>query len=134
MPTYHRALCLDTSWVSYLQQHRICDGGPSAGAAIAATQASLGGCQAARHSATRAILFQGASEGLELITLDTGLGLVPFSIDVHASQLGTLTRLVHAVELGLVKEHLVNHANFLSQPCPRAAQQPTNDHRGYPNP
>ena len=33
-----------------------------------------------------------------------GLGLVPFTVDVHASQMGTLTRLIHAVELGLVPE------------------------------
>ena len=33
-----------------------------------------------------------------------GLGLVPFAVDVHASQMGTLTRPIHAVELGLVPE------------------------------
>ena len=33
-----------------------------------------------------------------------GLGLVPFTVDVHASQMGTLTRLIHAVELGLIPE------------------------------
>jgi cyanophycinase len=29
---------------------------------------------------------------------------VPFSVDVHATQWGTLTRLVHAVDAGLVDE------------------------------
>ena len=33
-----------------------------------------------------------------------GLGLVPFAVDVHATQWGTLTRLVHAVDAGLVAE------------------------------
>ena len=33
-----------------------------------------------------------------------GLGLVPFAVDVHATQWGTLTRLVHAVGAGLVEE------------------------------
>jgi cyanophycinase len=33
-----------------------------------------------------------------------GLGLVPFAIEVHTSQMGTLTRLIHAVDLGLVPE------------------------------
>ena len=103
-PTYHQSLCLDISWVNYLQERRICYGGTSAGAAVAANKAILGGWQATRNAETRAILFQGASEGLGLITIHNGLGLVPFSIDVHASQMGTLTRLIHAVELGLVTE------------------------------
>ena len=49
---------------------------------------------------TRQILFQGASEGLEMLTLKSGLGLLPFSVDVHATQWGTLLRLIHAVETG----------------------------------
>jgi cyanophycinase len=33
-----------------------------------------------------------------------GLGLVPFAVDVHAAQWGTLSRLVAAVDAGLVGE------------------------------
>lgn len=33
-----------------------------------------------------------------------GLGLVPFAVDVHASQHGTPTRLMHAIDAGLVQE------------------------------
>lgn len=77
-------------------------GGTSAGAAIAASQALLGGWQFTRDGVTRNILFRGASEGLDPITVKGGLGLFPVAIDVHASQMGTLTRLIHAVEAELV--------------------------------
>lgn len=33
-----------------------------------------------------------------------GIGLVPFSVDVHASQWGTITRLIHAVRTGAVSD------------------------------
>src|SRR5262245_46691807 len=101
-PFYHRALCADPSWVTYLGETQIPYGGTSAGAAIAARNAILGGWQAQRGNTARAMLFQGASEGLEQLTVEPGLGLVPFAVDVHASQSGTLLRLIHAVELGAV--------------------------------
>ncbi len=45
-----------------------------------------------------------AGEDLEELEVRDGLGLVPFAVDVHATQWGTLTRLVHAVGAGLVAE------------------------------
>lgn len=99
-PLYHQALCINTSWLSYLHQHDLPYGGTSAGTAVASQNAILGGWRT--HG--RAILFQGASEGLDLLTVKPGLGLVSFATDVHASQLGTLTRLIHAVEQGLADE------------------------------
>jgi cyanophycinase len=101
-PFYHQALCADPSWVAYLHETHIPYGGTSAGAAIAAQQAIVGGWQARRGGTARAMLFQGASEGLEQLTVAPGLGLAPFAVDVHASQWGTLLRLIHAVELGAV--------------------------------
>jgi cyanophycinase len=103
-PLYHQSLCLDTDWTTYVLNSNVPYGGTSAGAAIASKKSILGGWQATRNSKTREILFQGASEGLDAITVRDGLGLVPFAIDVHASQMGTLTRLIHAVDLGLVSE------------------------------
>jgi cyanophycinase len=103
-PLYHQSLCLDMTWMAYLLAAKIPYGGTSAGTAIAARRAILGGWQATRNGETRALLFQGASEGLDPITVRDGLGLVSFAIDVHASQMGTLSRLLHAVELGLVTE------------------------------
>jgi len=101
-PFYREALCIDRRWVAYLNDTQIPYGGTSAGAAIAAQSAILGGWQAQRAGQRRAILFSGASEGLDQLTVQPGLGLVPFAVDVHASQLGTLLRLIHAVDLGLV--------------------------------
>ena len=103
-PLYHAALCRDTAWVDYVHQQGIPYGGTSAGAAIAAQRAVLGGWLASHNQRVRPILFKGASEGLEPITVRSGLGFVPFAIDVHASQMGTLTRLIHAVSLELVSE------------------------------
>jgi cyanophycinase len=114
-PLYQQALCRDTAWLAYLHAAKIPYSGTSAGAAIAARTAIVGGWQAARGGQTRAILFQGASEGLDQLTVRAGLGLAPFAIDVHASQMGTLTRLLHAVELGLVAEGWAIDENTLLQ-------------------
>ena len=43
-----------------------------------------------------------AGEDLEEVTVVDGLGLVPFAVDVHAAQWGTLGRLCAAVADGLV--------------------------------
>lgn len=75
----------------------------------------MGGWQATRNGETRAILFQGASEGLDPLTARDGLGLVPFAIEIHASQMGTLTRLLHAVELSLGPEGWAIDENTLLQ-------------------
>jgi cyanophycinase len=101
-PLYHQSVCADSTLAAYLQLANISYGGTSAGAAIAAHQAILGGWQAARAGRPRQILYQGAGEDLAELTIRPGLGLVSFAVDVHASQWGTLTRLVHAVDLGLV--------------------------------
>jgi cyanophycinase len=75
-------------------------GGFSAGAAIAGEWAIVGGW---RH-AGRDVCAEEAGEDLEPLTVRPGLGLVPFAVDVHATQWGTLTRLVHTVRAGLVPE------------------------------
>ncbi|HYF64753.1 MAG TPA: hypothetical protein VD886_18145 [Herpetosiphonaceae bacterium] len=103
-PLYRAALCADPAWLEYCARAAIPYGGTSAGAAIAAGDAILGGWRASRAEAIRPILFQGAGEGLDMLTVRPGLGLVPFAIDVHASQFGTLSRLAHAIDLGLAAE------------------------------
>lgn len=104
-PYVHQALCADPAWVDYLRDNGIPYGGTSAGAAIAAARAIVGGWQTdGGEPGPRTILFEGAGEGLDPLTVRPGLGLVPFAVDVHAGQSGTLTRLVHAVGGGLVGE------------------------------
>jgi cyanophycinase len=74
--------------------------GFSAGAAVASARAIVGGWRLGE----RAICAEDAGEGLDQLEVRDGLGLVPFAVDVHATQWGTLTRVVHAVAAGLVAE------------------------------
>jgi cyanophycinase len=75
--------------------------GFSAGAAVAADRAIVGGWQ---DSLGTAVCPDDAGEDLDPVTVVPGLGLVDFAVDVHAAQWGTLGRLVYAVEAGLVRE------------------------------
>lgn len=72
--------------------------GFSAGAALAATRAVVGGW---RQDGVP-VCPEDAGEDLEEVTVRAGLGLVPFGVDVHAAQWGTLPRLIAAVTRGSV--------------------------------
>jgi cyanophycinase len=74
--------------------------GFSAGAAAAAERAIVGGWRIDG----RAACPEDAAEDLEDVAVVDGLGLVPFAVDVHAAQWGTLGRAVSAVQAGLVAE------------------------------
>jgi cyanophycinase len=74
--------------------------GFSAGAAVAAAQAVVGGWRAPDGGA---VCPEEAGEDLDGLTVEAGLGLVPFAVDVHAAQWGTLGRLVAAVDAGLAE-------------------------------
>lgn len=104
-PYVHQALCADLSWVDYLRDHAVAYGGTSAGAAIAAERAILGGWQTdGGEAGPRPVLYQGASEGLDALTVRPGAGLAPFAVETHAAQMGTLSRLIHAVAGGQASE------------------------------
>jgi cyanophycinase len=70
--------------------------GYSAGAAIASRDALVGGWKVGELE----ICDADFSEGLEQVDVRPGLGRVDFTVEVHASQWGVLTRLVHAVAEG----------------------------------
>jgi cyanophycinase len=72
--------------------------GFSAGAMVAPARAIAGGY---RIRGTE-ICPAEWSEGLEELEIREGLGLVPFAVDVHAAQAGTLSRAIGAVAKGLV--------------------------------
>ncbi len=74
--------------------------GFSAGAAIAAERAIVGGWRLG----DRPVCSEDAGEDLDEVTVVPGLGRVPFAVDVHAAQWGTLPRAVAAVAAGLVTE------------------------------
>jgi cyanophycinase len=70
--------------------------GFSAGAAVAAREALVGGWLAGGVQ----VCPEETGEDLEEIEVRPGLGLVPFTVDVHAAQWGTLPRLIEAVRRG----------------------------------
>jgi cyanophycinase len=72
--------------------------GFSAGAAVAAGTALVGGWRCDGVP----VCPEDAAEDLDEVTAVPGLGLVPFAVDVHAAQWGTLGRLVAAVRAGRI--------------------------------
>ena len=72
--------------------------GFSAGAAIAAERALVGGWRIGGV----AVAPEATAEDLDELTVAPGIGLVDVAIDAHVAQWGTLSRLVAAVEAGLV--------------------------------
>ena len=72
--------------------------GFSAGAMVAGEQALLGGYLVDGHE----VCEEGCSEDLEELTVRPGLGLVPFTCDVHITAAGTLGRALEVVGAGLV--------------------------------
>lgn len=72
--------------------------GVSAGAMIAAERALIGGWRIGGVEVTP----EHVSEGLDEITLVQGLGLLDVTVDVHAAQSGSLSRLIAATEAGLI--------------------------------
>lgn len=103
-PAYYDALCGEKSWLEYLFENEIPYCGFSAGASIAAEKAIVGGWQREISNGKIAITNENAGEDLDLLDVRNGLGLVSFAVDVHATQWGTLSRLIHAVDAGLANE------------------------------
>ena len=72
--------------------------GYSAGAMIAAERALVGGWRLGEVE----VSAEDAAEGLDELTLQPGIGLLDVTVDVHAAQWGTLSRLIAATEAGLI--------------------------------
>ncbi|MEZ5357673.1 MAG: Type 1 glutamine amidotransferase-like domain-containing protein [Candidatus Zixiibacteriota bacterium] len=102
-PAYQEALCKNRDWLEYLKRTNIPYAGFSAGSAIAASDAIVGGWQLTIDGRLVPILDEELAEDLDAVDVRPGLGFVPFSIDVHASQWGTISRLMHAIDQGMVK-------------------------------
>lgn len=83
---------------------RVRDGMPyagfSAGSSIAAGPALVGGYRVSGVE----VVSEDAGEELDEVEVRPGLGLLDFAVDVHAAQWGTLSRLIAAVEAGLVSD------------------------------
>src|SRR6185312_7629322 len=86
-----------TAWLDRMRADGLIYAGFSAGSAIAAEHALVGGWQATVGGRAVAAVHEDVGEDLEPLTIGHGLGIVPFMIDVHAAQWGTLQRLIYAV-------------------------------------
>jgi cyanophycinase len=97
-PRYHAGL----HGVADLVRTAVAAGAPyagfSAGAMVAGELSLVGG----HLIGTLEVVHEDCSEGLSQIALEAGLGLVPFTSDVHAAQAGTLSRAVSIVDNGFV--------------------------------
>lgn len=93
-PAYAAALAPTTpDVIDWLRSRGRPYAGFSAGAAIAAGDALVGGWL----SGGVPICPDDAGEDLDEIAVRPGLGLVPFTVDVHCTQWGTLPRLIESV-------------------------------------
>lgn len=102
-PTYYDALCRrDKSWLDYLSENKIPYCGFSAGASVAAERAIIGGWRRKINNRIVEAANENAGEDLDFLDVRAGLGLVPFAIDVHATQWGTLSRFIHAIDANLI--------------------------------
>ncbi len=97
-PAYAAALAPCAGRLRTLVSEGLPYAGFSAGAAVAAGAALVGGYRIG----SRTVCPEDAGEDLVDLTVMQGLGLVDLTLDVHAAQWGTLGRLVAAVENGLV--------------------------------
>lgn len=73
--------------------------GFSAGAMIAAERALIGGWRIGGV----VVSPEHGSEGLDEVTIEHGIGLLDVTVEVHAAQGGTLSRLIAATEAGLIE-------------------------------
>ena len=105
-PDYYDAIVPSAgTWLPAMIERGIPYAGFSAGAMIAPAHGIIGGWKLRRDNGDDlAICSEDVSEDEEYLDIRPGLGLVPFAVDVHASQYGTPTRLLHAVNAGLVPE------------------------------
>jgi cyanophycinase len=96
-PQYHASLRPAYPRIRELVAEGVPYAGFSAGAAIAATQAIVGGWLLDGQP----VCPEDSNEELDDVSVVEGIGLVPGAVDVHAVQWGTLSRLVAVVEAGL---------------------------------
>lgn len=101
-PSYHAALAPVAVDLRRLASEGVPYLGFSAGAAIVADRALLGGWRIGGVP----VCAEDTGEDLDEVTVDAGIGLLDLTIDAHAAQWGTLARTIAAVEAGLVDRAL----------------------------
>jgi cyanophycinase len=99
---YRKALFADTSWLDHVRRHGLPYMGYSAGAILASERAVMGGWILPLMHSNTEVAAQNYAEGLDFVELQDGFGLVPFAVEAHATQWGTLCRLLHMVGEGML--------------------------------
>jgi cyanophycinase len=98
-PGYQEAFAAAPGWAGALAAAGVPYAGYSAGAAIAARDALVGGYVAVRGDHRLVVCDEEAGEDLVEIEIRPGIGLLPEAVDVHCAQWGTLPRLLNTVAL-----------------------------------
>jgi len=93
-----------TGWLEAARSAGLVYGGFSAGAAIAATSALVGGWRVRLRGRQLQVCDPDVAEDLDAVTVLPGLDLVDFTVEVHAAQWGTLHRLIQAMSLCAIDE------------------------------
>ena len=102
-PSYYDAIVPSASaWMHELVGSGIPYAGNSAGAMIAPDRSIVGGWKMTYAGKQLEICSEDVSEEVDDLDIRPGLGLVSFSVDPHAAQFGTPTRLLHAINAGHV--------------------------------
>jgi len=99
---YHDALCTDRSWLAYVSARGLPCAGYCAGVVVLCERAIVGGFLLGLLHSAVVVANREHRQAMDFMTVRDGLGLVPFAVEPHATQRGTLSRLMHAVGEGLV--------------------------------
>lgn len=102
-PACHAALCTNLSWTAALVALSLPCAAVGSAAMMMSEHAIIGGSKLGLRHADVSTCVAWCADGLEYVTLRPGAARVPFTIEVHATQRGSLTRLQHAVAEGLVE-------------------------------
>ena len=108
-PAYHEALADVLDALTLRVMRGLPYAGFSAGAAIAAEHAVVGGWL----SDGVPVCPPDTAEDLEELDVRPGLGLLPGAVEVHTAQWGTLPRLVEVVARGLARQGVAVDENTL---------------------
>jgi len=101
-PWCHDAVCTCLDWVALVRERALACAGFGSAATALARQAIVGGWKLPLVHHDVPIAPHRCADGLEHVAVRPGAALVPFAVETHVTERGTLARLQHAVGEGLV--------------------------------
>lgn len=101
-PDCAQALLAERSWCAHVERHELPCAGFAAGAALMPARAIVGGWLSAEAHRDVVICPRDAAEQTDYLDVRDGIGWLPFTVESHGAQAGTLARLLHAVRCGAV--------------------------------